>query len=377
MPDTQISKYNFENIEKRLDAIKFDQGESKFLRGDGTYAEPLASEVQPYDDTNIKNQISQLENSIRDKATESFVTEKINEAKLSGGGSVNLDDYQTKEQIGELSELSTSDKTVVGAINELKASVDSKINSGTTLSDYGITDAYSKEEIDERLTSLPSSPAETVTYEDERLVVQDDIKNQSETLTFTIDETGKCTAPKDLANTFTSDKAHLLFGDVYKLDFKVKRALYWMALERNPDSDDLLVLGVGKGYTGKLATLSLRASRIIDTIQSEDSSKNKSFPADTRIRVYRDLNGVVTLYYKQPSDATWIKWFDVQPRNIYTEKVLGFVTGIAGNEFSDNFTGEKDVVFEDMKIQRTEPFPFARNFDIRLANLELANTATT
>jgi len=33
------SKYTFAEVEARLDAIKFDQGQNKVLRGDGTYGE--------------------------------------------------------------------------------------------------------------------------------------------------------------------------------------------------------------------------------------------------------------------------------------------------------------------------------------------------
>ena len=179
------------------------------------------------------------------------------------------------------------------------------------------------------------------------------------------------------SNTFTNDKSQIILGNVYKLDFKVKRSLYWIPIERDPDSGNVLVVGIGKGLTKKLATLSVLAGRIVDSVQGETSSLNKTFTADARIRIYRDYNGTVTFYYKEASANSWTKWFDVPPRNIYSEKVLGFIPGIAGNEFSDNFTGDNTVVFEDMKIQRTEPFPFARNFDMAITNLQLASSATT
>ena len=35
----QKSKYTFAEVETRLDAIKFDQGQNTVLRGDGTYGE--------------------------------------------------------------------------------------------------------------------------------------------------------------------------------------------------------------------------------------------------------------------------------------------------------------------------------------------------
>ena len=216
-----------------------------------------------------------------------------------------------------------------------------------------------------------------VEYEDERLITNTDIKHQSTSLTFSIDETGKCTASKDLPSTFANDKAHILFGDVYKLDFKIKKNLYWVAIERNPDTGDVLVVGIGKGLTKKLATLSIERAATIDlNVQAQDSSISKIFPAETRVRIYRDTNGTVTFYYKQPTENVWNEWFNIPRRNIYTEQVLGFVPGISGDECKDNFTSDKNILFEDMKIQRTEPFPFARTYDVRFSNLELAASRT-
>lgn len=34
-----VSKYNFDEVEKRLDAIRFDLGSNQVLLGDGTYGE--------------------------------------------------------------------------------------------------------------------------------------------------------------------------------------------------------------------------------------------------------------------------------------------------------------------------------------------------
>ena len=382
-----VSKYNFSEIERRLDTVKFDQGTTKFLCGDGTYVEPTVSE--PYDDSLLLDEISELTEAIELKAdkteleglaTEDFVTEKIGEAQLSGGGQdVNLDEYQRKEQIGELESLSTTNNaSIVGAINELKDSVDTKADSATTLAGYGIEDAYTNDEIEAKLLTLPSAPAIAgVEYEDERIAKTEDIKLQPETITFSIDANGKCTASKALQDTFTNDKAQVILGNVYKIDFKIKRSLYWIPIERDPDSGNVLVVGIGKANTKKLVTLSVLAGRVVDTIQNETSSLNKTFTADSRLRIYRDYNGTVTFYYKAASDSSWTKWFDVPLQNVYSEKVLGFVPGIASAEYQDNFTGDTNIVFDDMKIQRTEPFPFARNFDMAITNLQLASAATT
>ena len=53
-------------------------------------------------------------------ATQSYVDDKIAEASLSGG--VDLSKYQTKED----STLATSNKTIVGAINEVNQEVAKK-----------------------------------------------------------------------------------------------------------------------------------------------------------------------------------------------------------------------------------------------------------
>ncbi len=64
----------------------------------------------------IPTKTSQLTND-SNFATESYVTDAINNASLGGGEGTNIDlsDYQTKVDIN----LSTTDKTIVGAINEL------------------------------------------------------------------------------------------------------------------------------------------------------------------------------------------------------------------------------------------------------------------
>ena len=95
------SKYTFNEVEARLDAIKFDQGSDKALLGDGTYG-VLPKE---YDDTNIINRISNVESTLESKvgnedlvglATEAFVTTKIAEAQLADGD-VDLTGYATEE----------------------------------------------------------------------------------------------------------------------------------------------------------------------------------------------------------------------------------------------------------------------------------------
>lgn len=70
----KISKYTFEEVEKRLDIIKDDQGEDKVLLGNGTYGD--------YPDITQYVTISALESQVQetvDRAVEETVDKKIEE----------------------------------------------------------------------------------------------------------------------------------------------------------------------------------------------------------------------------------------------------------------------------------------------------------
>lgn len=61
------------------------------------------------------------------------------------------DDTELKTSIGDLTTLKTTEKTsVVGAINEV---ADGKADKATTIAGYGITDAYTKTEVDSAITT--------------------------------------------------------------------------------------------------------------------------------------------------------------------------------------------------------------------------------
>ena len=94
------------------------------------------NKLEPYDDTELKNSLNNLKDTINNIqvptktselendsnfATERFVTTKIAEASLGGGSNVDLSEYQTVID----NTLNTEDKTISGSINEIKAKVDS------------------------------------------------------------------------------------------------------------------------------------------------------------------------------------------------------------------------------------------------------------
>ena len=71
----KVSKYTFEEVEKRLDTIKYDQGSTKVLLGDGTYGD--------YPDVTQYVTVTQLESTVEEKVEQqiqSSVDEKVEEA---------------------------------------------------------------------------------------------------------------------------------------------------------------------------------------------------------------------------------------------------------------------------------------------------------
>ena len=168
MPDTQnqkISQFTFEQVEQRLETIKFDQPADHFLNGEGNYVQiqNTGGGGTQYDDTDIKNDLQALTGRmdtveadkadkveldaytktddltllLADKAdktdldnlvTEAEMQNAINQAQIGGTGQApDLSIYVLKDTVGELTDLTTLEKdNVVGAINEVKALADDK-----------------------------------------------------------------------------------------------------------------------------------------------------------------------------------------------------------------------------------------------------------
>lgn len=168
MPDAQnqkISQFTFEQVEQRLETIKFDQPADHFLNGEGNYVQiqNTGGGGTQYDDTDIKNDLQALTGRmdtveadkadkveldaytktddltllLADKAdktdldnlvTEAEMQNAINQAQIGGTGQApDLSIYVLKDTVGELTDLTTLEKdNVVGAINEVKALADDK-----------------------------------------------------------------------------------------------------------------------------------------------------------------------------------------------------------------------------------------------------------
>lgn len=257
MPDTQnlkVSQFTFEQVEAKLQAVKLDQPADHFLNGEGNYVQITATGGTQYDDTDIKNSIgtltdlttdeqgslvgavNELNTEKADKATDlagygitdaysktevddaikvvddkigdtttlattdkdnlvnavnelftnkadktdlnnlatmDEVRNEINQAQLGGIGQVDLSIYQLKSDIGELTDLKTIEQnTVIGAINEIKTLADGKVNTGTTLAEYGIADAYTKTETDSEIQTKIAEAISNVNHLKREIVTQ-------------------------------------------------------------------------------------------------------------------------------------------------------------------------------------------------------------
>lgn len=218
-----------------------------------------------------------------------------------------------------------------------------------------------------------------VATEGTRLVKNNDIVTER-TVDFTINDEGKCTANVDtLKGTFfkNQDKTQqpgLIFGDIYKMDWKVKRGTYWLVLEGDLNGN-YLVLGLGKNSTGQL-TKCLGTSLDPNTYGkiSVPVDSTYTFNANDRIRVYRNpSDNSVSIYKTTNGNGKLTHWFDCPAKNAYEQKVLGFVCGIAGTEFDDGgFGSDANILFDDMKIQKQELFPNNKIIDLQLEEMAKA-----
>lgn len=220
-----------------------------------------------------------------------------------------------------------------------------------------------------------------VATEGTRTLVQSDITKRS-SITFTVDESGKCSASQDLQGTFklnNSEQPCVSMGDVFKLEWTVKRGLYWVIIEGDI-ADNYLVLGIGGSNTGQLAKVT-NAPNLegngLTVVENANAHSNwhYTFVTGDKVRVYRNADKSLSFYRTNGANGILQKWFDYENKNIYEKKTLGFACGIAGTEFQGNFEGEKAVVFESMKIQKQELFPNNKIIDLQLEEMAKAIAA--
>ena len=209
-----------------------------------------------------------------------------------------------------------------------------------------------------------------------RLAINTDIVAER-TLDFTIDSAGKCTTNIDdfnltfFKNNGATDNTRqnaLSFGNVFKLDWEAKRGFYWVIIEGDINSNYLL-LGVGNGNAGKLSKIHNNA---IDANSVAGVSGVAQYTLQTgdRLRLYRNADNSVSVYRTNGANTPFQKWFDCPNKDVYPEKMFGFACGISGVEFNAPFAEERNVLFNDMKIQKQELFPNNKILDLELSELQ-------
>ncbi len=209
-----------------------------------------------------------------------------------------------------------------------------------------------------------------------RIAKQEDITTKS-SLTFTIDTNGNCSADQDLQGKFTlnsSEQPCVNFGDVFKMEWEVKRGLYWVIIEGDIENNFLL-LGLGGNTTGQLAKVtngaSLEGSGLTVLEQANAHSNwHYTFAVGDKVRIYRNTDKSLSFYRTNSANGVFQKWFDYDNKNVFETKSLGFACGIGGAEFQGNFTTEKQVLFNYMQIQKQELFPNNKIFDLQMDELK-------
>lgn len=210
--------------------------------------------------------------------------------------------------------------------------------------------------------------AYAVAAEGTRVAVQSDISKTSE-ITFTVDENGNCTASESLSGKFQTGTRQpcVSFGDIFKMEWEVKRGQYWLVTEGNIENGFVL-LGIGGNMTGQLAKIQNGSLTVVENA-NQHSGKHYTYVAGDKVKVYRNKDGSVSVYRTNGGNGIFRLWFEHPNKNIFEEKSFGFACGIGGKEFGDNFTGSQEILFHGMKIQKQELFPNNKIIDIQLEDI--------
>lgn len=213
----------------------------------------------------------------------------------------------------------------------------------------------------------------TMATEGTRTFVQGDIVNKVSDITFTVNENGDCQASENLRNKFTQKRPSIHFGEIFKMEFEVKRNMYWMIVEED-DTNKYSVLGLSGNYTRQFATITNGALNITDQA-SNYTGDQYNFVTGDKVRVYRNVDNSISLYRTNNADGVFRHWFDAPDKATCSKKTFGFALGIAGNEFNSPFNGDEVNVFGGMKIQKQELFPNNKIIDLQLEEMAKAIAA--
>ena len=204
-----------------------------------------------------------------------------------------------------------------------------------------------------------------VATEGTKTLAQSDMTKTS-TITFTVDASGNCTADQSLSGKFQTgtNQPCVSFGDIFKMEWEVKRGQYWLVTEGNIENGFVL-LGIGGNMTGQLAKVQNGGLTVVENA-NQHTSKHYTYVAGDKVRVYRNQDGSLSIYRTNGGNGVFQPWFEHPNKNIFDEKSLGFACGIGGKEFGDNFSGSTEILFHGMKIQKQELFPNNKIIDIQL-----------
>lgn len=206
-----------------------------------------------------------------------------------------------------------------------------------------------------------------VATEGTRTFVQADILDKVSDITFTVNENGDCQASESLRGKFNTKKSSIHFGDVFKIEFEVKRAMYWLIVEQD-STTKYSVLGLSGNYTRQFAVIENGSLSITDQA-SNYSGDQYTLVAGDKVKVYRNADKSISVYRTNNADGVYRHWFDAPDKDTCTGKGFGFALGIANNEFTGNFSSQEDLVFSGMKIQKQELFPNNKIIDIEMEQL--------
>lgn len=216
-----------------------------------------------------------------------------------------------------------------------------------------------------------------VAAEGTRTATQNDITTRS-SLVFTIDENGNCAADQELQGKFqlnSDEQPCVYFGEIFKMEWEVKRGLYWLIIEGDI-TNNFLLLGLGGNTTGQLAKIENRGIAVVENA-NQHSAWHYTFVAGDKVRVYRNADGTLSIYRTHNANGVFQKWFEYGNKDIFEKKALGFACGIGGAEFQGNFTTDKNILFYGMKIQKQELFPNNKIIDIQLEEILKSVAALT
>lgn len=220
--------------------------------------------------------------------------------------------------------------------------------------------------VEPECTSTGGGSFYPVATEGTRKAVQADITTKS-SVVFTINEDGDCVADQELQGKFQVNSAEqpcVYFDNIFKMEWEVRRGLYWVIIEGDI-ANNFLLLGIGGNTTGQLAKIENSGLTVVENA-NQHSAWHYTFVVGDKVRVYRNADGSLSFYRTNGANGVMQKWFEYANKNIYEKKALGFACGIAGNEFNGNFATDKNILFNGMKIQKQELFPNNKIIDLQL-----------